>query len=53
MRHLAKQHGHELFPTGEPLGVELGSMLLDDLCELSAWKKLQKLRVDTAYLCHG
>jgi hypothetical protein len=28
-------------------------MLLDDLCELSTWKKLQKLRVDTAYLCHG
>ena len=51
--HLAKQHGHELFPTGEPLGVELGLMLLDCLCELSAWKKSQKLRVDTAYLCHG
>jgi len=53
MRHLAKQHGHELFPAGEPLGVELGLMLLDSLCELSAWKKLQKLRVDTAYLSHG
>jgi hypothetical protein len=50
MRHLAKQHGHELFPAGEPLGVELGLMLLADLSELSAWKKL---RVYTAYLCHG
>ena len=36
MRHLAKQHGHELFPAGEPLGVELGLMLLDSLSELSA-----------------
>ena len=50
MRHLAKQHGHEWFPAGEPLGVELGLMLLADLSELSAWKKL---RVYTAYLCHG
>src|ERR1700676_3647857 len=40
MRHLAKQHRHELFPTGEPFGVEFGLMLLDDLLELSAWKKL-------------
>ena len=53
MRHLVKQHGHELFPTGEPLGVELGLMLPDCLGELSARKKLQKLRVDTAYLSHG
>jgi hypothetical protein len=53
MRHLAKRHGHELFPEGEPFGVELGLMLLDNLCELSAWKKLQKLRVDTEYWCQG
>jgi hypothetical protein len=53
MRHLAKQHGHELFPAGEPLGVELGLMLLDSLPELPVWKKLQKLRVHTAYWCHG
>ena len=53
MCNLAKQHGHELLPTGESLGAELGLMLFDDLCELSAWKKLQKLRVDTAYLSHG
>jgi hypothetical protein len=50
MRHLAKQHSHELFPAGEPLGAELGLMLFDSICELPAWKKLQKLRVDTAYL---
>src|ERR1035441_1600171 len=64
MRYLAKQHGHKLFPAGESLGVpphgrrpvrggpgaELGLMLLDDLCELSAWKKLQKLRVHTRIL---
>ena len=36
MRHLAKQHGHELLPAREPLGVELGSMLFDSLGELSA-----------------
>src|ERR1700735_2077691 len=53
MRYLAKQHDHKLFPTGEPLGAELGLMLFDSICELSAWKKLQKLRVDTAYLSHG
>jgi hypothetical protein len=53
MRYLAKQHGHKLFPAGEPLGAELGLMLFDSICELSAWKKLQKLRVDTAYLSHG
>jgi hypothetical protein len=53
MRYLAKQHGHKLFPAGEPLGAELGLMLFDSICELSAWKKLQKLRVDAAYLSHG
>jgi hypothetical protein len=53
MRHLAKQHGHKLLPASEPLGAELGLMLLDSLGELSAWKKLQKLRVDTAYWSHG
>src|ERR1035441_9492504 len=53
MRHLAKQHSHELFPAGEPLGAELGLMLLDSLCEMPAWKKLQKLRIHTAYWCHG
>ena len=53
MCYLAEQHGYELFPAGEPLGAEFGLMLLDRLVELPAWKKLQKLRVDTAYLCHG
>jgi hypothetical protein len=53
MRHLAKQHGHELLPASEPLGGEFGLMLLDGLCELPAWDKLQKLRVDTAYWSHG
>jgi hypothetical protein len=53
MRYLAKQHGHELFSAGEPFGVELDLMLLDSLCELSARKKLQKLRIHTAYLSHG
>jgi hypothetical protein len=36
MRHLTKQHGPELFPAGEPLGAELGLVLLDGLSELSA-----------------
>ena len=40
MRQQAKEHGHELLPAGEPLGVELDLMFLDDLCELSAWTKL-------------
>jgi len=40
MRHLAKQHGHELLPASEPLGGEFGLMLLDGLCELPAWDKL-------------
>ena len=50
---LVKQHGYELFPTVEPLGVEPGLMLLDEPCELSAWKKLEKLRADAAKLSHG
>ena len=53
MCYLAKQHGHKLFPAGDPLDAELGFMLLDSICELSTWKKLQKLRVDTAYLNRG
>jgi hypothetical protein len=40
MRHLAEQHGHTLFPAGEPLGVEFGLMLVDSLGELPAWNKL-------------
>jgi hypothetical protein len=36
MRHLAKQYGHELFPTSKPVGPELGLILLDELCEPSA-----------------
>ncbi len=51
--NLAKQQGHELLTMGEPVGVELGLMLLDSLVELATWKELQKLRVVTAYLIHS
>jgi hypothetical protein len=53
MRYPAKQYSNELFPTSKPVGPELGLMLLDELCEPSAWEKLHKLGVHTAYWCHG
>jgi hypothetical protein len=53
VRHLAKQHGHELFPAGETFAVALGLMALDGLGELPSRKQLQYLRKHTAYLSHG
>jgi hypothetical protein len=53
MRQLAKQHGHKLLPTAEPLGVVLGLVVRDCPSELPERKQLQKLRVHTAYLSHG
>src|SRR5207244_11649432 len=49
---LAKQHGHELAPTGETPRVPLGLVLLDRLLELPARKQLQHLRENAAYFVH-
>lgn len=38
MRQLAKQHGHKLLPTAEPLGVAFGLVVLDCTRELTARK---------------
>src|ERR1017187_8815162 len=46
---LAKQHGHELAPTGETSRVALGFVLLDGLFEIPARKQLQYLRKNAAY----
>src|SRR5674476_1710942 len=46
---LAKQHGHELAPTGEAPRVPLGFVLLDRLLELPAREQLQHLRQNAAY----
>src|ERR1035437_9378451 len=45
---LAKQHGHELAPTGEAPRVPLGLVLLDRLLELPAREQLQRLRKNAA-----
>src|SRR5260370_23046474 len=47
--HLAKQHGHELAPTGETPRVPFGLVLLDRLLEPPARKQLQHLRENAAY----
>jgi len=47
--HLAKQHGHELAPTGETPRVPFGLVLVDRLLEPSARKQLQHLRENAAY----
>jgi hypothetical protein len=46
---LAKQHGHELAPTGETPRVPFGLVLLDRLLEFPAREKLQYLRKNAAY----
>jgi hypothetical protein len=46
---LAKQHGHELPPTGETPRVPFGFVLLDCLLELPAREQLQHLRKNAAY----
>ena len=47
---LAKQHRHELTPTGEAPRVPLGFVLLDRLFEIATRKQLQDLRENAAYL---
>jgi hypothetical protein len=47
--HLAKQHGHELAPTGETPRVPFGLVLLDRLLKTPARKQLQHLRENAAY----
>src|SRR5206468_11814910 len=49
---LAKQHGHELAPTGETPRVVFGFVLLNRLLEFPARKQLQHLRENTAYFVH-
>src|SRR5271157_423170 len=49
---LAKQHGHELAPTGEAPRVPLSFVLLDGLLEIPARKQLQNLRENAAYFVH-
>jgi hypothetical protein len=50
---LAKQHGHELPPTGETPGVALGSMLANQRFKLQTRKQLEQLRKNAAYSVHG
>ena len=40
---MAEQHGDELVPAGEALGVSFGAMLLDQERELRAWKMAKQL----------
>src|ERR1039457_6461813 len=49
---LAKQHRHELTPTGETPRVPLGLLLLDRLREFPSREKLQHLRENAAYSVH-
>src|ERR1035441_6461233 len=49
---LAKQHGHELAPTGETPRVPLGFVLLDGLLEVPTREQLQHLRENAAYFVH-
>ena len=48
LAHLAKQHRHELSPTGETPRVPLGLVLFDCFLELTAREKFQHLRKDAA-----
>ena len=50
---LAKQHGDELPPASEATPVPLGPVLLHELLEFQARKKLEKLRENAAYSVHG
>src|SRR6266581_4737660 len=49
---LAKQHGHELAPTGETPRMPLCLVVLDCFLEISARKQLQHLRENAAYFVH-
>src|ERR1035438_3291877 len=49
LSQLAKQHGHELAPTGETPRVPFSLVLLDRLFEIPAREQLQHLRENAAY----
>jgi len=49
---LAKQHGHELAPTGEAPRVPFGLVLFHCLLEIAARKQFQHLRENAAYFVH-
>ena len=50
LAQLAKKHGNELIPAGEPLGGVLGAMLLDQCGKLGPGKMLEQLIEQTGYL---
>ena len=50
---LTEQHGDELRPAGEALGVTLSSVFLDECCELGAGKMLEQLIEQTRDLYDG
>src|ERR1019366_2095248 len=52
LSQLAKQHGHELAPTGETPRVPFSLVLLDRLFEIPAREQLQHLRENAAYFVH-
>jgi hypothetical protein len=53
LSQLAKQHGDQLRPATESLGVLLGPMLPDRLLELDSGQEAQYLRKNAAYSIHG
>jgi hypothetical protein len=50
---LAEQHRHQLAPTGKPLGVAVGRVLVDCDIEVWTWNQLQELRENAAYCGQG
>ena len=53
MGQLAKRHGHELRPTGEPFGGVFGVVLLDQTAEFRSREMLQKLIEQAGDLYHN
>jgi hypothetical protein len=50
---VAEEHGHELAPAGEAMGMALGALLHDGALKLLAGKQLQHLAENAGYSCHG
>jgi hypothetical protein len=50
---LAEQHGHQLAPAGETLGVALGLMLPDRGIETGTWNQFQNLGENARYCGQG
>ncbi|MFH1060662.1 MAG: hypothetical protein V1797_18530 [Pseudomonadota bacterium] len=50
---MAEEHGHELGPTGESLGPDLGAVQLDQGGELGAGEVMQQLTEQAGYSFHG